>query len=506
MYHSRHATIRHDKVFALLGMSSDLLPADLSPNYGIQWHVLLKRVVAFLLGNQVTVETWPDTEMAVIRGRGVIIGKVSLTTQDSRNNRQQVAVVLKDASGCLDVQAPRVWTLPPLTRPAQVGDLLCFLAGAARPMLVRQCHDYFSVIAIAPPPLGLMEQTVTSFPLRMLLVWDWEATRPGAQGQEEYSTLTGCRDQACPESKVLAHHSSKRDRLWDAASVLDDGELYGEAAVALRQVIEAHEAESGGDNLDTLAAKEKLAQVCRRSHQWQAAKALLEELIQARKRVQGARHPDTLRNRGELASTYEDEGSLVPEKLKTITTIIRHGTPVTRGQVIRIAGSMDAEVLRALLDHRSDEVKIAQDVVRAAAGNVLDGGASMKLLLDCRGDEVKITENVLVSAAGNGLQGLAVMAILLQRRKAEVNVTTRVLEAATRNRWQGVQITKSLLGVVESTQQQLELGGDDRAGAPLRPFELRDLRRAYNSDRLGLFTLPPIVPNWEAMHGQPTLQ
>jgi hypothetical protein len=269
MYHSRQATIRHDKVFALLGMSSDLLPADLLPNYGIQWHVLLKRVVTFLLGNQVTVETWPDTEMAVMSSRGGVIGRVSSATQGSRNNQQQLTVVLNEASRPLNVRKRQIWRIPPLTRPAQVSDLLCFLAGAARPTLVRQCNDYFSVIAIATPPLEL-EQMVTIFPLRMLLLWDWRATYPGAQGQEEYDTLTGYRAQVCSESKVLAHHSSKRDRLWDAASVLDDGELYEEAAAALRQVVEADEAESRGDDLGTLAAKGKLAQVCRRSDQRQA--------------------------------------------------------------------------------------------------------------------------------------------------------------------------------------------------------------------------------------------
>jgi hypothetical protein len=247
MYHSRQATVRHDKVFALLGMSSDLLPADLLPNYGIQWHVLLKRVVTFLLGNHVTVETWPDTEMAVIRSRGIVIGRVSSTTQDSRDNQQQVTVMSRMACGALTVWRPQIWRLPPLARPAQVGDLLCFLAGAARPTLIRQCNapcnDYFSVIAIATPPFELARM-VTSFPLRMLLVWDWRAAQPGAQGQEEYDTLTGYPAQVCPESKLLAHHSSKRDRLWDAMFVLNVGGLYVEAAAALRQVEEADEAES----------------------------------------------------------------------------------------------------------------------------------------------------------------------------------------------------------------------------------------------------------------------
>jgi hypothetical protein len=39
----------HDKVFALMGMSSDdASMADLQPNYLIEWHVLVRRLVHFL--------------------------------------------------------------------------------------------------------------------------------------------------------------------------------------------------------------------------------------------------------------------------------------------------------------------------------------------------------------------------------------------------------------------------------------------------------------------------
>lgn len=500
MYHSRQATIRHDKVFALLGMSSDLLPADLSPDYGIQWHVLFERVVTFLLGTQVTVETPPDTETAAISGRGVVIGKVSSTTQN-RNNQQQVVITLKDTSGRLDTQTDQEWTLPPLARPAQIGDLVCLLAGAVRPTLIRQCGDCFSVIAIATPPLEQEQAAVTSFPLQMLLVWDWEAAQPGAQRRDDYDTVMGYRTQVRPGTKILAHQSSKLDRLWNAASVLDDGEQYEEAAAALLQIIDSREMEFGGENLGTLAAKERLAQVYRRSHEWGAARETLERLIETRKCVQGAHHPDTLRNTEELASTHEEEGTLVPEKLEAITGILRRGTPLGRERVVWIAGSLDAEVLRILFKHRGDEVEVTEDVAKAIAGNIWEGGASMDLLLDYRGDEVKITEDVLVAAAGNKRQGLAVLAILLQRRKAEVDVTERVLAAAIGNHWQWAQI-KELLGDVEHGK----LSGGDRVGASLGPFELRNFRRTCDHSRIGLFTLPPIAPNWEVIHGKPTLQ
>jgi hypothetical protein len=78
-YHTHEATKRHDKVYALLGMSSDdLKDADLLLGYEVLWEDLLQRLAKFLLGNKVSVETWPDIEIAVIKSKGRVLGKVSL--------------------------------------------------------------------------------------------------------------------------------------------------------------------------------------------------------------------------------------------------------------------------------------------------------------------------------------------------------------------------------------------------------------------------------------------
>lgn len=71
MYHSHEVTEHHDKIFALLGMSSDKpVAAGLLPDYKLSWEILFKQLVVFLLGRDVTVETWPGTEMAKIEGKG----------------------------------------------------------------------------------------------------------------------------------------------------------------------------------------------------------------------------------------------------------------------------------------------------------------------------------------------------------------------------------------------------------------------------------------------------
>src|SRR4051812_45557292 len=53
MYHTHEASKRHDKVYALLGMSTDDLSlARISPDYGVPWEELLKRIIKHLLGEK----------------------------------------------------------------------------------------------------------------------------------------------------------------------------------------------------------------------------------------------------------------------------------------------------------------------------------------------------------------------------------------------------------------------------------------------------------------------
>jgi hypothetical protein len=106
MYHTHKATIRHDKVYALLGMSSDnLSKANLSPNYGVPWKELLQRLVKFLLCEQISVETWDNRELAIIKSKGGVIGQVS-SVVSNWDGRQEVHIDFKNIPEHLG------WTTP----------------------------------------------------------------------------------------------------------------------------------------------------------------------------------------------------------------------------------------------------------------------------------------------------------------------------------------------------------------------------------------------------------
>jgi len=133
MYHSRETTDLRDKVYALLGMSSDRQNfAQLSPNYTVARKDVLTRLLSSLVGDEVAVDTWDDEEVAVIRGSGAIIGQVSAIAGDRANeDRQVVDVLLRVTPRSERIKAQ--WTLQPFAKAIERDDLICILQGSNTP-------------------------------------------------------------------------------------------------------------------------------------------------------------------------------------------------------------------------------------------------------------------------------------------------------------------------------------------------------------------------------------
>jgi hypothetical protein len=90
MFHTREASYVRDKVYALLGMSSDdPVKAGLRPDYKVSWKELFQKLVKFVLGKYVSVEIpddSDDSQRAVIKSKGCVLGQVSLVKSDDRQN------------------------------------------------------------------------------------------------------------------------------------------------------------------------------------------------------------------------------------------------------------------------------------------------------------------------------------------------------------------------------------------------------------------------------------
>jgi hypothetical protein len=75
-----------------------------------------------------------------------------------------------------------------------------------------------------------------------------------------------------------------------------------------RRALEAKERVIGAEHPDTLTSMANLALTYRDQGRWKEAEELDVQVMETRKRVLGAEHPDTLTSMANLASTYRNQG------------------------------------------------------------------------------------------------------------------------------------------------------------------------------------------------------
>ncbi|PIG80568.1 hypothetical protein AARAC_003269 [Aspergillus arachidicola] len=211
MYHTREATKKHDKVYALLGMSADRFnKADLLPNYQLPWDILLQRVIMSILPEIHSVETWPDKEIAVLQGRGYILGRIDAVNRDSfRYDRQRVKISFKESLVSKIYMAiwGTIWTLQATASSIKEGDLVCLFSGAWKPSIVTMCEDYFAVKVINAVDrkewkVGMFSDMILQDLLQsektslreMLLVWNWEVSRANSVEEGQLQVSKSLRD------------------------------------------------------------------------------------------------------------------------------------------------------------------------------------------------------------------------------------------------------------------------------------------------------------------------
>jgi hypothetical protein len=172
-YHRHQATKDHDKIYALLGMTSmESHQTDLMPDYRVPWSELLEKAIWSILGKQVHVFPWANKQRAEIYGKGYVLGEVGSITRGT-GGMQDVQIYCFPQSRRVRVTLVSRWILPPTAIALEYGDIVCLLQGASGPTIIRSQHecDHFLVVMIGPRSFGAMQ--VTS-PLRdFLLVWDW---------------------------------------------------------------------------------------------------------------------------------------------------------------------------------------------------------------------------------------------------------------------------------------------------------------------------------------------
>ncbi|GAW25193.1 putative het domain protein [Rosellinia necatrix] len=494
IYHNREATDRRDKVYALLGMSSDdYIPAGLSPDYKILWKDLFCQLVQSIIGKHASVQTWGEEEIALIQSKGCVLGVVSSVRSDGAwDGLQHLDINSKNTFRYLgqEMEWGGRWTLQTSAKSIRHGDIVCLLQGASKPTIIRIYKDYCAVIAIAVTPTEskLTRQgdidwpdflrSMTTFPRDFLLIWDWEEPWEKAEDGHGYDCFINSRVPKHAKTE-LEDHSGKATRLRDAGLILQDSEKYAVAEQNLRKAMKGHERAPGKELSHTLAAMDSLAFVHKEAKHFRKAEELFLHVLQTRKRVLGVGHPDTLQNMASLALTYRSQGK--GEKAEgqevMMSLLQRSGdyAQIAEEDITHIAGSFDQEIMKLLLDRRGDEVQITGAVVAAAVGNYWNGIEVTTVLLDQGGYEAQITEAVVAAAAGNWNSGKEAITLLLDRRDVKVRITEgaiiqtarlfnqeivgllldrggdgiqineAVVVAAARNHWNGTEVMALLL-------------------------------------------------------------
>jgi hypothetical protein len=282
MYHAHEATKRHDKVYALLGMSSnDLSKSGLLPDYKVPWEELLQRLAKFLLSKKISVEAWRDREIAVIKSKGCILGKVtSVQSNMAQDDRQSIRVTFTTLSRLLgdkgewsklsflgrgDEWSTR-WTLQVSAEPIQAGDVICLLQGASKPTIIRLSRDHFAIIMITATPsedvqaqYGRTEwptllASVECFNRDFLLVWDWESSSELYAGEYDIPIRTSSWVSERPKTE-LGSHLDKATRIWNVALILGDLKEHRKATEKLQEAVSGYQIAVGEVSSNTLGTQ-----------------------------------------------------------------------------------------------------------------------------------------------------------------------------------------------------------------------------------------------------------
>ncbi|KAE8337517.1 heterokaryon incompatibility protein-domain-containing protein [Aspergillus arachidicola] len=297
MYHTREATKKHDKVYALLGMSADRFnKADLLPNYQLPWDILLQRVIMSILPEIHSVETWPDKEIAVLQGRGYILGRIDAVNRDSfRYDRQRVKISFKESLESQIYMAiwGTEWTLQATARSIKEGDLVCLFSGAWKPSIVTMCEDYFAVkvinavhrkegnvgmfsnMILRELPQELLQSEKTSL-REMLLVWNWEVSRANSVEEGQLQVSKSFRD-AVPYLEIDFERKRQHDMeliVNNITMIAREARGYGKRTMELLR-------QETGPNLPII--EEIVKRAVRRYHMWKVVYEQVLPLFDQRK-------------------------------------------------------------------------------------------------------------------------------------------------------------------------------------------------------------------------------
>ncbi|KAJ5651559.1 uncharacterized protein N7484_005282 [Penicillium longicatenatum] len=439
MYNRHEATVRHDKIFALLGMSSDNpISAGLIPNYALRWTEVLRQTIVFLLGSGVSAQTWENRELAIIEGKGLAFGKVSKVGGGDTDDNQDIEIISTVASGLPD--AKRTLSLQRLSNPVREGDIVCLLSGARKPSIVRLCKDYFTIVRIqvSMPPIVPKNDTVHEF----LLLWDWEVSEQRSSEHSEYKSLM--ESLVSPWAVARSHEMT---RLWHAALISHDVWEFRKSSIRVQDSLQAHVTELGEEDSRTLTCMHKAADLHMKLDEMVPAVALFDRVIKLARKSQEL-DEITTNSLSALAAIYRAQGHWREVRklraMEDIINLMRNGKHAIDDIMPKVTRAPDKELLMLMFEREGNNAQVTDDLLSTIAKDPC-GAEMMELVLEHRGREIRITDPVIAAAARNASHGKAIIKVLLEKSGAEIQLSNNILLATAENIESGGEIIKLLL-------------------------------------------------------------
>ena len=481
IYHTHEATKLHDKIYALLGMSTDDIDeSGLLPDYQVPWNVLLQRLVEFVLGRQISIKTWIDREMVRVSGNGCVFGTVDRVQSDF-NGRFDISIRLNRASEHFqddDDDDSWEWSLQAKANSAQEEDIVCQLQGAPNPIIIRPFEYHCAIIMISTV---LMKRTtqIKTFPRFFLIVWDWKLMQKDTSHSWQ----------------ELQDNLSATTRMWNIALILKDAGLHEKAEKAILEAIQTYaelpeedgEIQITGEMIvETLVYFDKTVAILLLHHMQNrihnTAKALTDNMNRFDGKIigllldrMGDKIPITEHMLQKVMRDF-DEADAIARILERRTPMVQ----ITKATIEAAAMNNSHKVIEILFEYlQGSDIPFSEAMVEATAGNVSSGKEIMTLLVNLHEDKVMITEAVVQEAAENIWCGNDMMMLLLNRRgntPIAPSMATMIVGSFNEdvvtlsfNQEEGeVQITETMLkAVIRSRYSEkvrallLSRGGDD---------------------------------------------
>ncbi|KAK3369579.1 heterokaryon incompatibility protein-domain-containing protein [Lasiosphaeria ovina] len=397
MFQNREATDRRDKVYALLGMSSDV-PTGLSPDYTVPWSDVLRRLTGNLFGGRASVEAWDDSDVSVVTTKARFLGEV-----DRSANRPNT----KDWAGGGEVRIR--WSLATRHPKAEKlhfsyvnygasarrtlsGDILCSIEGVSAPVIVRLYGNYLVLVSTsvtfqddihlhATQPLTWSPETSHCYH-SVSIIWDWGSSSADLTDSQQWSFGT-----------QLPHGwTQTAETMEGAALLLRDASRYSKAADLCHMAIEAYTAGNGGDDSRTLASVKTLKSIY---GFWgdKLGVPAVEDFLQ-----RDLDYLDLPEKRVGLVGKIGDSAFD-----RFLTRRPRNKQATGEAALKVLAASRRLDRFKLLLDRWGGDINITQDVVDTAARNGRHAHEMVKLILS-RQQDLGMTRDIYWAIASD--QGL----------------------------------------------------------------------------------------------------